>query len=333
MVIGFSGFGAGHVLRTADYGVNWQDISANLPDIPVNAVLLDAFNPDTVYVGTDIGVFVLLPDGSWKPLQDGMPNAIVLGLAQNPATGLLVAATHGRGVFGMVTGGLAGSAPRLERITNGASDQMPLAPGSIASLLGANLAVSTAAAGPPPLLTTLAGTTVFVNDIPAPLLSVSPVQVNFQVPYGVTGATVEVRLLTPAGQASMRFALAGASPVISQTSGVGNIVHATGTPVSEIAPAQRDEVVVLFASGLGEVQPPVATGTAAPSSPPATTVAAPLVRVGGIPAEVQFSGLVPGQIGLYQVNFVVPQGASGTVFVTLEMNGIASNAVSTSVAP
>ncbi|HWP85445.1 MAG TPA: hypothetical protein VNN17_09660, partial [Terriglobia bacterium] len=69
MVVAVSGFGSGHVFRSADFGATWEDISRNLPDVPVNAVLLDALSPDTIYIGTDIGVFVMLPDGSWAPLQ------------------------------------------------------------------------------------------------------------------------------------------------------------------------------------------------------------------------------------------------------------------------
>jgi uncharacterized protein (TIGR03437 family) len=336
MVVGVSGFGTGHVFRTADYGANWEDISRNLPDIPVNAVLLDAASPDTIYIGTDIGVFVLLPDGLWKPLQDGMPNTIVLGLAQNASTGLLVAATHGRGAFAIAAGGLASVAPRLEQLANAAGGlpMLPLAPGMIASLFGANLAASTSAVtGPPPLPPTLAGTTLFINGVPAPLFYVSPAQVNFQVPYGVTGASVEILLRTQAGEAAMRFARADGSPGIFQNGGVGSIIHANGTQVSQAAPAQRGEELVLFASGLGEVQPPVASGTAAPSSPSAGTVIAPTVRVAGATAEVRFSGLAPGFVGLYQVNFVVPPDASGTVPVSLEIGGITSNSVSMSVVP
>jgi uncharacterized protein (TIGR03437 family) len=48
-------------------------------------------------------------------------------------------------------------------------------------------------------------------------------------------------------------------------------------------------------------------------------------------ADTRFSGLVPGFVGLYQVNFIVPHSASGTATVSLEMNGITSNTVLTSV--
>ena len=181
VIAAVSGFGTGHVFLSENFGAGWEDISGNLPDIPVNTVLMDASSPETVYAGTDIGVFVRLPDGAWSPLLDGMPNAIVLGLSQNPATGLLVAATHGRGTFAIATGGPAGNFPRMDALTNGASFELaPVVPGMVAALFGENLAsVTQNVEGPLPLPFSLGGTTVWVDDVPAPLFFVSPGQINF----------------------------------------------------------------------------------------------------------------------------------------------------------
>ncbi|MGH9783656.1 MAG: WD40/YVTN/BNR-like repeat-containing protein, partial [Terriglobia bacterium] len=63
--VGLSGFGTGHVFRTENGGGSWEDISRDLPDIPVNAVLVEPLSPDRVFIGTDIGVFVLSAEGSW----------------------------------------------------------------------------------------------------------------------------------------------------------------------------------------------------------------------------------------------------------------------------
>ncbi|MBI3934283.1 MAG: hypothetical protein HY316_06295 [Acidobacteria bacterium] len=333
-VIGVSGFGSGHVFRTEDFGNSWEDWSRNLPDIPVNVVLLDAASPDTIYVGTDIGVFVLGADGSWLPMQDGMPNAIVLGLSQNAATGLLAAATHGRGIFAIATGVPAITAPRLDLVANSASfEAVPLAPGMVASLFGANLASSTDVSGAPPLPTTLAEMTLFVNDIPVPLFFVSSGQINFQVPFGFTGPLVELRLRNLRGEAAMHVPWRDASPGIYQNNGVGIIVHGTGAPVTESSPARRGEELVLFASGLGAVDRAVSSGAAAPFSPLARTPGLPLVRVGGVATETRFSGMSPGFVGLYQVNFVVPDSVSGTTTMSLEIEGVTSNVVLTTVLP
>ncbi|MBI1955167.1 MAG: hypothetical protein HYS38_02125 [Acidobacteria bacterium] len=333
-IIGLSGFGTGHVFRTDNRGGHWQDISNNLPDIPVNAVLIDATAPDQVYVGTDIGVFRLASDGSWSALQQGMPNVIVLGLSQNPATGLLVAATHGRGVFGLALGELAASAPRITALLNAAGlEGTLLAPGMVTALSGSNLAEANTAPASPPLPLSLADTSVVVNGVAAPLFFVSPTQINFQMPYESAGAMAEVTMRTASGTATLRVPQAAASPGIFQSGGAASILHGNGTQVSDVFPARGGEELVLLASGLGAVEPTVQTGYPAPFSPVARTMIPLVLRVAGLPAEVRSSALASGQVGLYQVNFVVPTGVSGKVPVVLEMNSIPSNSVLLSIAP
>src|SRR5207237_333754 len=54
----FSGFGTGHVFKTTNRGMSWSDISGNLPNIPVNAIVLDPAAPTTeILIGTDLGVY------------------------------------------------------------------------------------------------------------------------------------------------------------------------------------------------------------------------------------------------------------------------------------
>jgi photosystem II stability/assembly factor-like uncharacterized protein len=52
-----SGFRSGHVFKTTNAGATWADVSGLLPDIPANALLQDPLDPNTIYLGTDIGVF------------------------------------------------------------------------------------------------------------------------------------------------------------------------------------------------------------------------------------------------------------------------------------
>lgn len=334
-IVAVSGFGSGHVFLTQNFGDAWEDISANLPDIPVNAALLDAVSPATVYLGTDIGVFVRLADGTWGPLKDGLPNVVVLGLAQNPATGLLAAATHGRGVFAIATGSPATSAPRISHLSNRASlDLAPAAPGMTSALFGANLAVSTASLpNNVPLPTTLAGASVLVNDIPAPLFSVSPTQINFQMPYGLTGNFALIVARNAGGEATLRVARVDAHPGIHLSGAEGDITHSNGARVTEASPARPGEELFLFASGLGPVTPAVTTGQPAPPLLLTRTISNSVVRVGNGAAEVRYSGLVWGYVGLYQINFVVPAGQTGRVPVRLETGPQSSNTVFISVVP
>ena len=97
----FSGFGTGHVFVTRDYGTTWTDITGDLPDHPVNAVLLDPSELSRIYIGTDLGVFSSQAGGSWARLGEGLPMVAVFDLAVEPAAGVMVAATHGRGAFAL----------------------------------------------------------------------------------------------------------------------------------------------------------------------------------------------------------------------------------------
>jgi photosystem II stability/assembly factor-like uncharacterized protein len=101
-----SGFGTGHVWRgaVATGGTTWTDVSGTgagrLPDIPVNALAIDAANPDAWYIGTDIGVFRTADAGTtWQPYRNNLPNCAVFDLKLHPTERVLRAATHGRGLW------------------------------------------------------------------------------------------------------------------------------------------------------------------------------------------------------------------------------------------
>jgi len=104
-------------------------------------------------------------------------------------------------------------------------------------------------------------------------------------------------------------------------------------PVASAAsPAAAGEVVTIYCTGLGLVNPLVSSGQPSPASPPSTTAAATTASMGGQPAAVQFSGLTPGLVGLYQVNAVIPKGlASGAQQLTISVGGATSKAVVTYV--
>ena len=87
-------------------GAAWTKVDGNLPDVPVNDLVIDPDDAtdNTVYVATDSGVYASAnaTAGSattWTVLQAGLPNSQVLSLRLNRASRTLVAATHGRGMW------------------------------------------------------------------------------------------------------------------------------------------------------------------------------------------------------------------------------------------
>lgn len=95
-------FDGGHVFRTTNGGQSWTDISSgDLPNLPVNAIVLDpGTTPNTLYIGTDSGVFASIDLGAhWSRFRTGLPNAQVVDLKLNPTLNILAAGTHGRGIW------------------------------------------------------------------------------------------------------------------------------------------------------------------------------------------------------------------------------------------
>jgi len=90
----------GHVYRTTNLGADWEAIDGNLPDAPVNEILLDPQFGGQYYVATDVGVFQSMNEGqSWTMLGVDLPNVVVNTLAYEPSTRTLLAGTYGRSIF------------------------------------------------------------------------------------------------------------------------------------------------------------------------------------------------------------------------------------------
>ncbi len=102
----------GHVFLSTNGGASWSNRSGNLPDLPVNAGIINPANPNHVVVGTDLGIFETLDGGTtWTQQNAGLANVQVVDIDQRTGDGILVAATHGRGMF-KSSGPLTGVAVR-----------------------------------------------------------------------------------------------------------------------------------------------------------------------------------------------------------------------------
>ncbi len=97
----YSGFGNAHVWRTEDFGASWDDITANLPDVPTNAVVVDPYDDNYIYIGNDLGVYYSDNGGeSYLPLHDGLPTAVIaMDLKISTVNDKLWVATHGNGTY------------------------------------------------------------------------------------------------------------------------------------------------------------------------------------------------------------------------------------------
>jgi hypothetical protein len=119
-----------HVFRTTNSGQTWTDISGNLPEQPVNSIVVDPADSQTLYVGTDSGVYVTQNlGGTWSALGSGMPNTVVADLYLHAPTRKLVAGTHGRSMFtydlNQMTGIAEGSAPPAAAVELAAAQPNP----------------------------------------------------------------------------------------------------------------------------------------------------------------------------------------------------------------
>jgi uncharacterized protein (TIGR03437 family) len=228
---------------------------------------------------------------------------------------------------------LSFGAPRFTQsnIVNAASFEVGLVPGSIATLFGTSLSTVNGirAADAYPLPTTLSGARITVNGIDAPIFAVANVggreQINFQVPVSVLPGRASLVLTNSGQEQRLEVEIVAAQPGIFTSDGTQAAATSPRGVITEAAPAARGEAITLYLTGLGAVDQNVESGQASPAQPLARTVSTPVVTIGGVNAEVSFSGLAPTFAGLYQVNVTVPAGAStGSQEVVVRLNGVAS---------
>jgi len=220
------------------------------------------------------------------------------------------------------------------------SNGSAIAPGGMASLYGTNLASAKLPAGGAPLPLLLGGTSMTVGNLPAPLFYVSPLQINFQVPWISISKPTQFPLLITQGESLtlLTFMLTPYAPALFTANGQGSgqasaIISNTSSLAAPAGmypgsrPAKPGEFVLLYCTGLGAVTHQPAAGDMSPGSPPAATVTAPTLKLGGASVPVSFSGLAPNFVGLYQVNFQIPaKAASGNaVPLVLSIGGVSSN--------
>jgi uncharacterized protein (TIGR03437 family) len=225
-------------------------------------------------------------------------------------------------------------------VVNAASYTAPVAPGSIAAAFGNFLLASPIAVISFPIPTSLGGLSLqFGGAVLAPLFYAGPGQVNAQVPWELAGQSQTTITASINGQTSapQTVNLATYAPGIfaanAEGTGPGAILDSNFQLVSATNPTTAGAIIQIYCTGLGPVTNQPATGAPSPFNPLASTTTWPAVTIGGAPATVQFSGLTPADVGLYQVNAWVPAASSkgAAVPVVIAIGGATSNTVTIAV--
>jgi uncharacterized protein (TIGR03437 family) len=205
--------------------------------------------------------------------------------------------------------------PKIAAVVNAADGKLPVAPGGLISVFGSQMAPVNLATKEIPLPTALADSCLTVNGVPVPVLFVSSNQINGQLPFNVDG-NAQMTLRTPGGISdNFNFSILPTAPSIFRTgqagpeTGLATITRSdNGEFITPTNPVHYGDSITIWATGLGRTNPPIDSGVAAPSDPLAGAVIAPTVILGGAALRVDYAGLVPGTVGLYQINATVPNG-------------------------
>ena len=217
--------------------------------------------------------------------------------------------------------------PKLTGIVSAADQSSRVAPGSLVSIYGTNLSPVNVATNQIPLPTALADSCLTINGLPVPVLFVSPTQINAQLPYQATG-NVTMILETPGGISdNFNLTIQPQAPGVFYTpvEGIDGTVpylvrKANLTVVTDSNPIHKGDALTIYAGGLGQTLPIVDAGSPAPSDPIAVPLVAPTVKLGNSALQVRSYGLTPGQIGVYQIEVLVPSNVSPGLNMPLQIN-------------
>jgi uncharacterized protein (TIGR03437 family) len=185
-------------------------------------------------------------------------------------------------------------------------------PGELVSIFGAQLADGTESAPSLPLATSMQNATVTLGGVKLPLVFTSTGQINAQIPYTLPGGVTLPLVVQHADRLStpQPVTLAAAEPSIFTTNLLGTgqgFVFVVPGPGQQIladpsAPAQAGDVILIYCTGLGLVNPAVTAGQPAPTDALHQATNTVTVTIGGVPVTPAFAGLTPGFTGLYQIN-------------------------------
>jgi uncharacterized protein (TIGR03437 family) len=218
-----------------------------------------------------------------------------------------------------------------QAVVNAASFNADNTPaGSVFTIFGSSLATKEAQATSTPLPTALLTTSVTVNGEPAPLFYADPGQINAQMPEDIKPgvATVIVKDGSSTSNAVAVMVPSVGTPGISMYgNNMAVVVNSDGGVNGPSSEAKVGDTVVVYFTGGGPVNASGTLASGAPSPAGLSPVSgANSITVDGVAATtVNYVGLTPGSIGLYQANFVIPKVAAGGHAIVITISGQASN--------
>jgi uncharacterized protein (TIGR03437 family) len=188
-------------------------------------------------------------------------------------------------------------------------DLSTFAPGELVEIYGTNLAAVTTDLSAWPggsLPSPLNGVSVNLGGHGARLLYVSPGQVDALLPFGAPLGMQMLTLTNAIGtSAPVSLNVAAAAPALYNFA----FENSNFTIVSSSNPAHANDVLVFYATGMGQTTPPLITGQIVPAGPPYYNTAPVTVTIGGVNANVIYSIAAPPYVaGLYQIAVTVPSG-------------------------
>jgi uncharacterized protein (TIGR03437 family) len=304
-----------HVLRTLNGGAFWDDMTANLPDVPVSGVTLDRAS-GSVYVAAANGVYWTTTD--LRSLAPATPWRLVEGLGLDVAPKdvrldggghQLYVALEGFGIYA-TTAPHRGANPQAVS----AADLVAraVAPGSLLTVFGAEVRTASA------------------NGRNAPVLAADSRRTEIQVPFEAQGQALALTLQAANGPLRLGLVLEPTSPaVFVDRDGTPLLLDAdSGVLLDARTPARSGTRLQVLATGLGQVKPDWPSGVPAPVEEPPAVVAKVRAWLDRQPVDVTRAVLAPGYVGFYLVEIQLPKLINaGPAELYLEAEGRESNRV------
>jgi uncharacterized protein (TIGR03437 family) len=189
-----------------------------------------------------------------------------------------------------------------------------LTPGTVVEVYGSGLAAAPDSVPSVPLPVDFRNVTMLVGSASAPIFFVSPGQLDVQIPNELKPNQQYPVIVSANGAITIpdTIDVVAVQPGVAQfPNGTLIAQHSVDFSLVDAGhPAKPGEILIMYLVGMGTTTVAVASGNPAPGGPFAEATVKPVVTLDSQPAEVSFAGLTPGGVGLFQINFKVPEGAA-----------------------